>query len=102
MSLRFAWRVKMVNIAKEEPISEDEEEFIKNWLSLEERLKAPEGQFKVIEVDKFSQPFEADSEVGIFDTIDEAKSVQLRLELGNDSNEVEYLIYNDKGFMEEG
>ena len=92
----------MVNIAKEEPISEDEEEFIKNWLSLEERLKAPEGQFKVIEVDKFSQPFEADSEVGIFDTIDEAKSVQLRLELGNDSNEVEYLIYNDKGFMEEG
>ena len=102
MSLRFAWRVKMVNIAKEEPISEDEEEFIKNWLSLEERLKAPEGQFKVIEVDKFSQPFEADSEVGIFDTIDEAKTVQLRLELGNDSNEVEYLIYNDKGFMEEG
>ena len=102
MSLRFAWRVKMVNIAKEEPISEDEEEFIKNWLSLEERLKAPEGQFKVIEVDKFSQPFEADSEVGIFDTIDEARSVQLRLELGNDSNEVEYLIYNDKGFMEEG
>jgi hypothetical protein len=57
MSLRFAWRVKMVNIAKEEPISEDEEEFIKNWLSLEERLKAPEGQFKVIEVDKFSQTF---------------------------------------------
>jgi|TARA_R110000824_G_C15108722_1_gene666957 hypothetical protein len=102
MSLRFAWRVKMVNIAKEEPISEDEEEFIKNWLSLEERLKAPEGQFKVIEVDKFSQPFEADSEVGIFDTIDEARSVQLRLELGNDSDEVEYLIYNDKGFMEEG
>ena len=46
MSLRFAWRVKMVDVIKEEQLSDDEEEFIKNWLSLEERLKAPEGLFR--------------------------------------------------------
>ena len=34
MSLRFAWRVKMVDIVKESMDSE-EEEFIKNWLNLE-------------------------------------------------------------------
>ena len=36
---------------------EDDEEFIQNWIDLEERLKAPEGQFKLIEIDKYSQPF---------------------------------------------
>ena len=102
MSLRFAWRIKMVDIDKAEPLSADEEEFIQNWLNLEERLKAPEGQYKLIEVDRFSQPFEADSEVGVFDSLDEARLVQLRRELNNHSDMVEYLIYNDKGFMEEG
>ena len=102
MSLRFAWRVKMVDVIKEEQLSDDEKEFIKNWLNLEERLKAPEGQFKLIEIDKYSQPFEADSEVGTFDSLDEAKLIQLRKELANNSEMIEYLIYNDKGFMEEG
>lgn len=92
----------MVDIDKAEPLSADEEEFIQNWLNLEERLKAPEGQYKLIEVDRFSQPFEADSEVGVFDSLDEARLVQLRRELNNHSDMVEYLIYNDKGFMEEG
>ncbi len=101
MSLRFAWRVKMVDVVKESMDSE-EEEFIKNWLNLEERLKAPEGQYKVVEIDKFSQPFEADSEVGIYDSLDEARKIQLRRELDNNSEQIEYLIYNDKGFMEEG
>ena len=102
MSLRFAWRVKMVDVIKEEQLSDDEEEFIKNWLSLEERLKAPEGQFRLIEIDKYSQPFEADSEVGTFNSLDEARLVQLKKESDNNSEMVEYLIYNDQGFMEEG
>ena len=100
MSLRFAWRCKMPNLLKEQ--MEDDEEFIQNWLDLDERLKAPEGQFKLIEIDKYSQPFEADSEVGDFNSLDEARSVQLKKELANDSEMIEYLIYNDKGFMEEG
>ena len=100
MSLRFAWRCKMPNLLKEQ--MEDDEEFIQNWLDLEERLKAPEGQFKLIEIDKYSQPFEADSEVGVFNSLDEAREVQLKKELENDSEMIEYLIYNDKGFMEEG
>ena len=102
MSLRFAWRVKMVDVIKEEQLSDDEEEFIKNWLSLEERLNAPEGQFRLIEIDKYSQPFEADSEVGTFNSLDEARLVQLKKESDNNSEMVEYLIYNDQGFMEEG
>jgi len=100
MSLRFAWRCKMPNLVKAE--MEDDEKFIQNWLNLEERLTAPEGQFKLVEIDKFSQPFEADSEVGVFDSLDEAKEAQLMKELSNNSEMVEYLIYNDKGFMEEG
>lgn len=100
MSLRFAWRCKMPNLLKEQ--MEDDEEFIQNWLDLDERLKAPDGQFKLIEIDKYSQPFEADSEVGVFNSLDEAREVQLKKELANDSEMIEYLIYNDKGFMEEG
>jgi len=100
MSLRFAWRCKMTNLRKEQ--MEDDEEFIQNWIDLEERLKAPEGQFKLIEIDKYSQPFEADSEVGVFSNLDEAREVQLKKELENNSEMIEYLIYNDKGFMEEG
>jgi len=102
MSLRFAWRVKMVDIVKDAQLDEEDEEFIKKWLSLEERLKAPEGQFKLIEIDKFSEPFEADSEIGIFDSLEEARETQLRKELNTDNEMIEYLIYNDQGFMEEG
>ena len=100
MSLRFAWRYKMPNLMKEQ--IGDDEEFIQKWLDLEERLKAPEGQFKLIEIDKYSQPFEADSEVGVFNSLEEAQEIQLKKELSNDSEMIEYLIYNDKGFMEEG
>ena len=53
MSLRFAWRYKMPNLLKEQ--MEEDEEFIQKWLNLEERLKAPEGQFKLIEIDKYSK-----------------------------------------------
>lgn len=100
MSLRFAWRYRMPNLIKEQ--IENDEEFIQNWLDLEERLKAPEGQFKLVEIDKYSKPFEADSEIGIFNSLDEAREVQLKRELNNDSEMIEYLIYNDKGFLEEG
>ena len=100
MSLRFAWRYRMPNLIKEQ--IENDEEFIQNWLDLEERLKAPEGQFKLVEIDKYSKPFEADSEIGIFNSLDEAREVQLKRELNNDNEMSEYLIYNDKGFMEEG
>ena len=74
MSLRFAWRVKMVDVVKESMDSE-EEEFIQNWLNLVERLKAAEGQYKVVEIEKFSQPFEADSEAGIYDSFGEARKI---------------------------
>ena len=100
MSLRFAWRYRMPNLIKEQ--IENDEEFIQNWLDLEERLKAPEGQFKLVEIDKYSKPFEADSEIGIFNSLDEAREVQLKRELNNDNEMIEYLIYNDKGFLEEG
>jgi len=99
MSLRFAWRYKMTLL--KEQMGDDDEEFIQSWLDLEERLTAPEGQFKLIEIDKYSKPFEADSEVEIFNSLDEAKEAQLRKELNNKSEMIEYLIYNDKGFMEE-
>jgi len=90
----------MPNLIKEQ--IENDEEFIQNWLDLEERLKAPEGQFKLVEIDKYSKPFEADSEIGIFNSLDEAREVQLKRELNNDNEMIEYLIYNDKGFLEEG
>jgi len=90
----------MTNLIKGQ--MEEDEEFIQNWLELEGRLTAPEGQYKLVEIDKYSKPFEADSEVGIFNSLDEAREVQLKRELDNDSEMIEYLIYNDKGFMEEG
>jgi len=101
MSLRFAWRYKMPDLIKDQ-MMDDEEEFMQKWLELDERLKAPEGQFKLVEIDKYSKPFEADTEVGIFDSLDEAREIQVKRELRNNSEMIEYLIYNDKGFMEEG
>jgi len=100
MSLRFAWRYKMPDLIKDQ--MDDEEEFIQKWLELEERLTAPEGKFKLVEIDKYSMPFEADTEVGLFNSLDEAREIQLQAELANNSDQIEYLIYNDKGFMEEG
>lgn len=100
MSLRFAWRYRMPDLIKDQ--MDDEEEFMQKWLELEERLTAPEGQFKLVEIDKYSKPFEADTEVGLFNSLDEAREIQLQAELANNSDQIEYLIYNDKGFMEEG
>ena len=51
---------------------EREEEFIQQWLALEERLKAPTGKFKLIVCDKFDY---SDATVGVVDTLEKAMKI---------------------------
>ena len=44
-------------------------EFIQRWVALEERLKAPEGKYKLVVSDHFDY---SDAIVGIFNTLEEA------------------------------
>ena len=48
---------------------EREEEFIQQGVTLEERLKAPTGKYKLIVCDKFDY---SDATVGVVDTLEEA------------------------------
>ena len=50
---------------------EREEEFIQQWVDLEERLKAPAGKYKLVLIDRFEPLFEGDTTIGIFDTLEE-------------------------------
>ena len=51
---------------------EKEEEFIQQWVTLEERLKAPTGKYKLIVCDKFDY---SDATVGVVDTLEKAMKI---------------------------
>ena len=75
---------------------EKEEEFIQQWVALEERLKAPAGKYKLVLIDRFEPLFEGDTTLGIFDTLGEAIKARDGEE-GEPNSLIEYLIYNDQG-----
>ena len=78
---------------------EREEEFIQRWVDLEERLKAPAGKYKLVLIDRFEPIFEGDTTIGIFDTLEEA--MKARAGEGEPNSLIEYLIYDDQGYMVE-
>ena len=79
---------------------EREEEFIQQWVALEERLKAPAGKYKLVLIDRLEPLFEGDTTIGIFDTLEEAMKMKAAEE-GEQNSLIEYLIYNDQGYMVE-
>ena len=79
---------------------EKEDEFIQQWVDLEERLKAPAGKYKLVLIDRFEPLFEGDTTIGIFDTIEEAMKARAGEE-GEPNSLIEYLIYNDQGYLVE-
>ena len=79
---------------------EKEEEFIQRWVDLEERLKAPAGKYKLVLIDRFEPLFEGDTTIGIFDTLEEAMKAKAGEE-GEPNSFIEYLIYDDQGYMVE-
>ena len=79
---------------------EREEEFIQQWVALEERLKAPAGKYKLVIIDRFEPIFEGDTTIGIFDTLEEAMKAKAGEE-GEPNSFIEYLIYDDQGYMVE-
>ena len=80
---------------------EREEEFIQQWVDLEERLKAPAGKYKLVLIDRLEPLFEGDTTIGIFDTPEEAMKMKTAEE-GEPNSLIEYLIYDDQGFLVEG
>ena len=79
---------------------EKEEEFIQRWVDLEERLKAPAGKYKLVLIDRFEPLFEGDPTIGVFDTLEEAMKARAGEE-GEPNSLIEYLIYNDQGYLVE-
>ena len=77
---------------------EKEEEFIQQWVDLEERLKAPAGKYKLVLIDRFEPLFEGDTTIGIFDTLEEAMKARAG-EDGEPNSFIEYLIYDDQGYL---
>ena len=79
---------------------EKEDEFIQQWVDLEERLKAPAGKYKLVLIDRFEPLFEGDTTLGIFDTLEEAMKARAGEE-GEPNSFIEYLIYDDQGYVVE-
>ena len=79
---------------------EREDEFIQRWVDLEERLKAPSGKFKLVLIDRLEPLFEGDTTIGVFDTLEEAMKMKAAEE-GEQNSLIEYLIYNDQGYLVE-
>ena len=77
---------------------EREEEFIQQWVALEERLKAPAGKYKLVLIDRLEPLFEGDTTIGIFDSIEEAMKARAGEE-GEPNSFIEYLIYDDQGYL---
>ena len=75
---------------------EREDEFIQQWVALEERLKAPAGKYKLVLIDRFEPLFEGDTTIGIFDSIEEAMKARAGEE-GEQNSLIEYIIYVDQG-----
>jgi len=79
---------------------EREDEFIQQWVALEERLKAPAGKYKLVLIDRLEPIFEGDTTIGIFDTLEEAMKAKTAEE-GEPNSLIEYLIYDDQGYLVE-
>ena len=79
---------------------EREDEFIQQWVALEERLKAPAGKYKLVLIDRLEPLFEGDTTIGIFDTLEEAMKARAGEE-GEPNSFIEYLIYDDQGYIVE-
>ena len=79
---------------------EKEDEFIQQWVDLEERLKAPAGKYKLVLIDRLEPLFEGDTTIGVFDTLEEAMKAKAGEE-GEPNSFIEYLIYDDQGYMVE-
>ena len=77
---------------------EKEDEFIQQWVDLEERLKAPAGKYKLVLIDRFEPLFEGDTRLGIFDTLEEAMKIKAAEE-GEQNSLIEYLIYDAQGYL---
>ena len=77
---------------------EREEEFIQQWVALEERLKAPSGKYNLVLIDRFEPIFEGDTTLGVFNTLEEAMKVRAGEE-GEPNSLIEYLIYDDQGYL---
>ena len=77
---------------------EREDEFIQRWDALEERLKAPSGKYNLVLIDRLDALFEGDTTIGIFDTLEEAIKARAEHE-GEPNSLIEYLIYNDQGYL---
>jgi len=78
----------------------EEEEFIQRWVALKERLKSPAGKYTLVLIDRFETIFEGDTTIGIFDTLEEAMKARAGEE-GGPNSFIEYLIYDDQGYMVE-
>ena len=79
---------------------EKEGEFIQQWVDLEDRLKAPAGKYKLVLIDRLEPLFEGDTTIGVFDTLEEAMKAKAGEE-GEPNSFIEYLIYDDQGYMVE-
>ena len=79
---------------------EREDEFIQQWVALEERLKTPAGKYKLVLIDRFEPLFEGDTTIGIFDTLEEAMKARAGEE-GEPNSFIEYLICDDQGYVVE-
>ena len=79
---------------------EREDEFIQQWVDLEERLKAPAGKYKLVLIDRFEPIFEGDTTLGVFDTLEEALKAKAEEE-GEPNSLIEFLIYDDQGYVVE-
>ena len=77
---------------------EKEDEFIQQWVALEERLKAPSGKYNLVLIDRLEALFEGDTTIGIFNTLEEAIKARAEHE-GEPNSLIEYLIYDDQGYL---
>ena len=69
--------------------------------TLHARLKAPRGRYRLVVVDTFEDPFEADTVIGDFKSLEEAQDVKGKFVQRNPPTEgvipVRYYIYDEDG-----
>ena len=68
---------------------------------LHARLKAPKERYRLVVVDTFEDPFEADTVIGDFESLEEAQAVKDKFVRRNPPTEgvipVRYYIYDEDG-----
>lgn len=62
------------------------------WAETFKRLKAPKGQFRLVLLDRWEIPGEADTNLGVFSSIKDAVDF-----IPKEQIHLEYLVYNDSG-----